>query len=891
LVLCSPAYAQQFRIDPGTVTQDDALTGTVRLREPATGPGTLCLTWTDSYGRTVAVERREVTVDGDAVPFTLPLTRALALLNFLEGELTVGGSTVKIPRAAFHVTPSPATWDDYVVIMYYPYRRTQQQLALRDCGVTSGRITGRRTLDRAKMWWANDYRYYCDQIVCEYYAPYHTPRQRPKWKLLLDAQAAYLADRSSKEPFIRKPCLLDPKARADAMEKMRRAAQTHIRFKPLFYATDECGVGNLSAAWDFCYDPRTLAAMRTWLIGQYGSLEAINREWGTTFARLDDVVPLTTDETMARGDHNFSSWTDHRHFMNKCFADAVKAGADAVKSVDPSGLTGLLGAQAPSAFGGYDYWLLSQAMDMIEPYNIGNNREIWRSLAPRKPAVTTGFGRGRQEIWRLWYQALHGDLGLIIYDERRRYLDRQAQPTATALRVEPTYRELTDGIVKQLWAMKRINDPIAIHYSQPSITAHWMLEHLPDGPAWAEMHPERNRRDSPFMRTRESWARVLEDLWLGYTFVAYGQLENGDFDRMGVRVMVLPQSIALSDKECQALRRFVARGGTLIADCRTGLMDRHGRMLQRGQLDDLFGVTRGDVRFKPGPTGLKPTADGGQRARSLERLAAAEPALRPASGAIVLFKDADGTPAVIVNRTGKGKTVYLNAAVTDYHRWRMKPPEGDAFRSFVGETLADAGMRPRFSLSAADDAPAYAAEMHVFRGGVMQIVGVHRNYQIRTGELGPPEYHRQPALEGPLQLTMDLGKPYAVYEQRTGAFLGKRSTVTFALDRLQPTLFTLLPEPVTALEVTAPAEAAVGEVIQARLRLTGPALGDVHVFRLRVLGPDGKELRILTQSVLAPRGEAVAAFPLALSDAKGAYVLQVRDVATGTKAEHRLAVK
>ncbi|KPJ76205.1 MAG: hypothetical protein AMS14_02360, partial [Planctomycetes bacterium DG_20] len=628
LVLSGALNAQEFRIDPGMVTRGDALKATIRLAKPVKGPGRLDLTWTDSYGRTVAIEHLAVAVDGDTVPVSLPLNRAVALRNFLEGELTAGGTTVKVPRTEFHVTPAPATWDDYVVIMYYPYRTTQQQLALRDCGVTTGRINGGKTLDAVKNWWANDYRYYCGQIACDYYANYHNPRYRPKWQLMLEAQAAYLADRSSKEPFTRKPCLLDPEARADAMARMRRAAQTHGRFKPLFYATDECGVGNLAAAWDFCYDPRTLDAMRTWLIGQYGSLEAINRQWGTNFPRLDDVVPLTTDETMARarlcgtpapgcdsfapegggatspGGHNFSSWADHRHFMNQCFADAVKEGGDAVKSVDRSSLAGLLGAQAPSAFGGYDWWLLSRAMDMVEPYNVGNNREVWRSLAPRKPAVTTGFARGQEETWRLWYQALHGDLGVIIYDERHRYLDDRARPTQTALRVEPTYRELTDGIVKQLWAMERVNDPIAIHYSQASITAYWMLEHLPGGPAWAGTHPERDRRDSPFMRVRESWARLLEDLWLGYAFVAYGQLESGDFDRMDVRVMILPQSIALSEEECRALRRFVDRGGTLIADCRAGLMDQRCRMLRRGQLDDLFGIERGDLRFAPGPTGL-----------------------------------------------------------------------------------------------------------------------------------------------------------------------------------------------------------------------------------------------------------------------------------------------
>jgi hypothetical protein len=35
------------------------------------------------------------------------------------------------------------------------------------------------------------------------------------------------------------------------------------------------------------------------------------------------------------------------------------------------------------------------------------------------------------------------------------------------------------------------------------------------------------------------------------------------------KVLILPQSIAMSAKECQAVRNFVDRGGTVVADCRT----------------------------------------------------------------------------------------------------------------------------------------------------------------------------------------------------------------------------------------------------------------------------------------------------------------------------------
>ena len=77
----------------------------------------------------------------------------------------------------------------------------------------------------------------------------------------------------------------------------------------------------------------------------------------------------------------------------------------------------------PALLAGTTTGCFPTAIDVIEPYNIGVNREIWRSFAPHKPAVTTGFGAETIEIWRLWYQALHGDRGVIIYDEKNRYFN------------------------------------------------------------------------------------------------------------------------------------------------------------------------------------------------------------------------------------------------------------------------------------------------------------------------------------------------------------------------------------------------------------------------------------------------------------------------------------
>jgi len=902
LLTAGIALAGELEIGSRIVTRKDSVRAVLKLTKALKGAGRLKLTWTDAYGRTVAAEEKPVKVDGREVAVVLPLARAVAMVNFLAAELTVGDQTLRAPKAEFVVTPTDTKWDDYQIFMYYAYKTAAQQRALRQLGITCGQIQSSRTQSAVggRTWWRYDYRYYCDQINHRYFAAYHTPAYRPKHLKHQQAEAAYRKDRSSTAAFRRNPCFHDLEARKAAMHRQRQAVQMQMRFKPFMYGTDECGMGNLVEAIDFCFDARTLAAFRKWLIKQYGSPAGINQQWGTDFKTLEQVVPFTTDQMMARRGENFSPWADHRHFMNEVFADVLKEACDVMKQVDPEAIGGIVGAQMPSAFGGYDYWLLSQALDCIEPYNIGNNREIWRSFAPDKPAVTTAFGFGDMEVWRLWHQFLHGDRGIIIYDEKHRYLDADAKPTKLGAAIAPTYRELTGGLRKQLAYMKGVNDPIAIHYSHPSITAHWMLEVRPAGKNWIGRGSASERKRSEFLRLRQSAIHLIEDNQRQYTFVAYAQLADGAFDKSGAKVLILPQSIAMSKAECDAVRRFVARGGTVIADCRTALMDAHCKMLTKGQLDDLFGIERKDLKFAPGKPGLKPhsvrqseiTLAGSLAGIGvLKGVRAAEPGVRCVQGAVAAFADAAGTPAVIVRTHGKGRTVYLNAVITDYHRWRLKPPQGDELRMVFRTLLDEAGVAPQYKVALADGSRPSGVEIHPWRCGNLRILGIHRNYQLRVSELGPPEYRSQAALEKPMSLKIDLGKAQAVYDQRAGKYLGRRRYVTVDLPKYAPVILSILPEPVGGLTIAAPDGAKRGQLVKVNLGLKGKALGETHAFRVRVLGPDGKELPVLTQSLIAPKGQAAWQVPIAVSDPAGEYTLHARDIATGVAAERKLKVR
>src|SRR5512145_3021791 len=95
LALSATGLAQTLRLESGLVTRNDTLKGVLALNSPLSGQGQLTLTWTDSYGRTVAVESRKVTLKDQSVPFELRLKPAVALFNSLSAELTSGQGAVK----------------------------------------------------------------------------------------------------------------------------------------------------------------------------------------------------------------------------------------------------------------------------------------------------------------------------------------------------------------------------------------------------------------------------------------------------------------------------------------------------------------------------------------------------------------------------------------------------------------------------------------------------------------------------------------------------------------------------------------------------------------------------------------------------------------------------
>ena len=895
----------QVSLTKNAFTRDEAIRGTVKLAKPPADGFKLLLRWRDCFGRVVSERPLTLKPGEKEITFELPAAPAFALGNTIEA-VVADAATEYSAATDFIATPDFAPWDDYTIMMYYSYN-PEFQPRLRELNINAGmNQRPSRLLDatneKTKIWWGYGYRFYAEQILTEIYAQYHRyiEGDKPKDFYLIQAKELYKKDRTKKDAFFRNPCFSDPDVRKKIEETMTKAVEINKKVAPVFYSlADEAGVANLPSAWDFCFDPRTLTDMRAWLKEQYKTLDALNAEWGTIFGAWEEVTPLSTDEMMKRlaaaNDDNFSAWADHRTFMEKVFADAVKWGTDATLKADPHAYVGLVGCQMPSAFGGYDYWRLSQSMNAIEPYNFGNNREIWRSFSPEAPAITTSFGHSPQETWRLWYQLLHGDRGIIIYDEKHSYLDDKGEPTELGKKAGAVYGTLTNGICKLISNVTHVNDPIMIHYSQASIHAHWMIETLPEGEAWVERGSATERLRSEFLRLRESFTKLIEDQQLQYTFIAYAQLERGDLEKAPPKLLYLPQSIAMSAAEVAAVRKYVENGGILVADSRCALMDEHCKRLEKGQLDDLFGIVRSNQTWKPGEKLVKPQPDGAQFGfvqRDL-KFSTVEPGLKidPDGNAVAAYTDAAGVPAVIVHQAGKGRAIYLNLDVVDYHRWRLKPAEAADARELFTQLSTLASIAPAITVTRANGDALPGVEVHTYSNGAQKIVAIQQNPQLRINELGPPEYQSNDVFQKDEDVSIQFGAAYDIYDTLKGNYISRTSGVTTKLNAYEPLIFALNPQPVGELTVEAPAKVKRGEPIAIVAKLNAPAAPDACAFHVDILDAANRPIPCYSRNVKTVKGAATFTLYLALNDAAGAYTISIRDVATGVTGQKVIEVE
>lgn len=829
-----------------------------------TGQATLHIVWTDSLGRTVE-DRSETKdlIDETSITFYIDMSRAIAMENHLQADVTLDGKGINgepvqktETASADFIAQPPSGWNDYVIMMWQQYPANLLP-ALQKLGINGAQFSSlSKTPPEAFI--DNNMRWYAESLATDYYSAYHLWRpDRRKDFAFTQAKKLYEEHPDSLEAFKRHPSFWDPYWRRMVHDRGVASGKLYAPYRPFFYSLgDEEGLAELATQWDFDFSDQSIVPMRRWLQKEYGSLGALNKEWGTDFTSWNLVMPQTTNQAMKNTDGNFSSWADFKTWMDISYAEALQMGADAIREGDPSAYVGIGGGQMPG-WGGYDYTRIVKAITAIEPYDIGHSVDLVHSLDPSMAIVTTRFRSGPWERHRVWWELLHGNRGLILWDQgfddernpqtatpQRRdsqpepYVFPNGQPSDAGKEAAKYYQEIRDGEGALIINSHLVNDRIAIEYSQPSWRTQWMLNHIPEGDAWVRHPPGYLAKHSKFTQRRVSWCELIEDEGLQYRFVGYNQIPNGILLRDGYRVLVLPGSSSLSQAEADAIRQFVSQGGVVIADMMPGAYDEHSKKLPKSSLADLF----------PGPN----------------------------------------SEEINVHNFGQGKAVLVNADILDYVARRNNRQEGP-MHLMMQKLFQSIGVNPAYPVTDSSGNSVVGIDTHVFANGGVRVVTLQNNPPIGADRLGPPDFDYTARFDKPATVQLRLPGEMYIYDTRTGKPLGRHDQLTLTVDTYGPTILTTSDAPLPAMQVSMPEQAGRGSQVSVSVHAPrSPAA--VSIFHVDVRDPQGNRKIFYSGNIIATNGGGVRLLPLAANDPAGNWTITIRDIMSGQTVTRTLQV-
>lgn len=403
------------------------------------------------------------------------------------------------------------------------------------------------------------------------------------------------AETKDKKHLTREVTLQSAEFEASVRKQFAGRTAEMAALKPFaYYLADESSLTCYTDPFDVDWAAEALAGFRAWLQQEYSTVERLNASWGTAFTNWDAVVPMTSEEAQKHG--NFAPWSDHRTYMEREFVRAFGKARDWLKEMDPDARPSISGTQVPTAHNGCDWYAIDQELEYIQPYS-GGGQDAMHHLFNPKLRITgfTGYGASGDEAkYQQWQRLFYGHSGASIFWHYT-MLNPDLTLSEQGVALAEAFGQLQSGIGRVFMNAPVVEDGVAVHFSMASIRGAWIT----DGVITAEMGNV-NRSSKNFAdlsKRRGAWVRELERQGVQFRFLATQQIEAGELDKY--KVLILPYSIALSDVEIQAIKRFLARGGKVFADEQAGRMDERCRWRKSPLWPSLERKGPGDVGVKP----------------------------------------------------------------------------------------------------------------------------------------------------------------------------------------------------------------------------------------------------------------------------------------------------
>lgn len=840
LRLEAPTRVKELALGSESFALKEPVRGKVTLEGPTAGL-TLRLTARDLHGRLVG--EQSVPVPANEVEFSLPVQPMITIMGWLEADLQQAGRPLDARRVDFGINNLAFPRDEIQHVMWMGYPNDF-------IGPMMAEEFSRNGVDS----------FYDGGNIG--YGPYANQRWLPYSTTFTDAKTNWYQPKPTREPgdLVRDPCLTNPEYRAKVRETL-----TNVATRGLRYGVSDFTLGDenmfVSGRWDLCFSPSCNEDFKRWARETYGTLEKLNAEWGSNFTSWNEVKAQTLEDAQKAG--NLVPWVDHRLHMESVWAGIHDFSRGVIKETVPHARVGYEGSDTEAgSWHAADYWKLSQAMDLNNIYYRDFLSLAVKDFSPDGMLLGAGWFGGyagnRNEAfmrwfpWRtlfkgansFWVWCGYGNPGSVMA------YDVSLYPFFTAACQE--VQQIKEGPGKLLMNAERQHDGVALLWSAASVHVGTATAGFPD-----------------INSTLTSFVMALHDCGLEAKVLSYAELAAGKLSNDEFKVLLLPAALALSQAEADAIKKFAAAGGTVIADLRPGVTDEHGKPYATPPLQEGFGANYQQA-FKQGNGELE--LDG------LKLGAVTYDAATTGTGAGKVGE----APVLMTNKVGQGQMVLLNFSLkgylslpkvtgTEFAGWN----EGAGYRQFLGGLMKEAGVTP--VVTVAPEAP--QVEVSRFRQGAADYVGI-----IQALPLDPLYYTNNPeARPAARAVTIDFGQKRHVYDVRSGKYLGETGTAKAQLTPGVAQMYALLPYRVEKLTVSAPATVKAGGAVAYAAKLAAKGQPAEHVLRVEVVGPDGQERAWYGANVVTDQAEGKGALTLALDDAPGTWKLTVTDVATGVE--------
>jgi len=824
---------------PDAVEEGQPVTGTATFAGTVDGVAQAVVRFVDNSDRVVA---RVVKPAAERIPFSFPTGPACSLQMRVEAEAVAGG--ISAGRAWKSVNLLRRRQDRFTVVLWgapggvwaHYGRRMLWRTGVTHIMAWGGEDAELGTVPFTMAWG------FQGEVAGTKFSGFSNPVD-PKTKVM-------------------KPCCWHDDANADAYVGAADGVFAKGKQHPVlvYNMRDEGPVTGC------CLHPACLRAYRTWLKEQYkGSLDALNREWGSAYKSWDAVGVMAEGdvyEAEARKNGHYARWNDRQHFASVSFARGILARQPRLFAKhDPKLRTGFEGS---SRFG-MDFDAVVAATGFWCPYD-GLQTEMIRSIRP--PGYIYSYWIGYQKeaapligrTWRMvfngapsvwWWMCkgrgrFHGWLApnMAPYPENRTFLDEV---------ILPLRRGLGDLLIR----LDRPHDGIALYYSVAACNAGQLAEA-------ADFNSVQG--------SHAGFVRLIEDCGFQWVYTTKPRLLAGDLAKRGIRLLILPFHQALGDDETAELRTFVEGGGTVLADLRPGVFSGHLRPLDHGPADALFGIERtGKGKAAPVEGKLTASLEGRDVPIVLSNNrsdAQIRPATAKAAGTLA------GAPVFLVNAVGKGRTVLLNFHVTQYSGQREMAggrEARDLFRAFASAL----GLKPRLERLAPEGELLRTETVTWTKGGVT-LYGL-----LRDGGAAGPASVRLPA-------------KMHVFDLRQGAQGLTERVVIPVLKPGHAALIAAYPyDPGRPIISRSAAQARPGDAVTFRIAMMGVPEAEKGTFsyQTELVDPAGRVADWLPWCAFGQGGRVAVPVQFAYNDRPGRWTLRVREVTTGRSGEGTVVLK